>query len=431
MANREVLATNNIGGSILLPGSKYIANRLVPLCALAARQQPGRKSRLSNVVNNNDINTAISGLSQLGYQFEKVDNQLVISAENYALQYDKLNSADIYTAHSGTFSRFITAIAALESYPVNISCSTKMATRPMQEIFSALSALSVALDSPNGCLPATVKGPVSGNHCVLDASRSSQYLSALLMIAPLMNDGLTIELSGELVSRAYVDMTIKLMALMGVEVIEKDHCFNIPAGQKYESIDYTIPGDPVSATYFMGAAAIAGQSITIRSFDFASVQGESGFYQVLEKMGAKVEVTETDLTISASEQLQGIDIDMGGMPDAVQTLAVVACFAQGQTKITNIAHLAYKESNRIEDTATELRKAGIKVETGSDYMIIQGGSPTATEINTHQDHRMAMSMALLGIKTNGIKIINAEVVEKSFPDYWRCLSSIGLQSVDC
>lgn len=419
--NREIIPSVSINAQIRLPGSKYIANRLIPLCALAKSQ-----SVLTNVVSNNDIETAITGLSQLGYLFSQDKERLVISPRQAALDH----SSELYTSHSGTFSRFVTAIAALESLPVVINCSEKMATRPMQELFDSLKQLSVSLKSDNQCLPAVINGPYQGDFCFLDASRSSQYLSGLLMIAPLLENGLKIQLTGELVSRAYVDMTIKLMAKLGVEVIENERLFSVKANQWYSGINYEIPCDPVSATYFMGAAAISGGKVTIKGFDFDSVQGESRFYQVLTLMGVKVEKNEldNDLTVIGTDQLKAIEVDMGVMPDAVQTLAVIACFAKGTTKITNIANLAYKESNRIEDTATELRKAGINVDTGIDYLIIHGGKPKAAEISTHQDHRMAMSMALLGIKTVGIKIIEAEVVEKSFPDYWEKLSQIGVSS---
>jgi 3-phosphoshikimate 1-carboxyvinyltransferase len=416
---REIVPTQKINAKIRLPGSKYIANRLLPLCALAKS-----KSLLTNIVDNDDINTAIAGLTSLGYQFKKELHGLSIIPRK-----DKLcQPVGIYAAHSGTFSRFVSAMASLEKVPVTINCSNKMATRPMVEMFDSLKQLAVNIQSSNDCLPATFKGPMIGTECQLNASRSSQYLSALLIVAPMLPNGLTVKLSAELVSRAYVDMTIKLMSKMSVQVKQNDNRFIVRAGQSYQGINYDIPCDPVSSTYFMAAAVISGGQITINGFDFDSVQGESQFYKVLEKMGVKALIREHDLTIIANQQLNAIEIDMSEMPDAVQTLAVIACFASGSTRITNIKHLAYKESNRIEDTAHELRKTGIKVETGEDYMLIHGGNPLGAEISTHEDHRMAMSMALLGIKTPGIKIIDPQVVEKSFPDYWEYLSKVGIES---
>ncbi|WP_444994276.1 3-phosphoshikimate 1-carboxyvinyltransferase [Aliikangiella sp. IMCC44359] len=416
--NIQIISTGKIDASVTLPGSKYIANRLLPMCALARSE-----SKLTNVVENHDIVTSTNGLRQLGYLFSRESNCLIVKPRVRLPE----NAVEIFTAHSGTFSRFITAVAALESVPVAITCSDKMATRPMLELFDALKSLSVKIDSPNDCLPAIIHGPIKQNHCALDSSRSSQYLSALLIIAPLLEAGLEVQLIGEQVSRAYVDMTIRLMAKMGVKVEELENGFRVKSGQVYHGIEYAIPGDTVSATYFMGAAAISGGRVTITSFDFDSVQGEAKFYQVLEKMGVNVTRSGDDLVIQGSRELNAIEVDMGEMPDAVQTLAAVACFANGATKITNIAHLAYKESNRIEDTANEIRKTGIQVESGEDYLVIHGGHPKAAEFSTHEDHRMAMSLALIGIKTEGIKIKDANVVEKSFPTYWDFLEAIGIK----
>ncbi|WP_185964308.1 3-phosphoshikimate 1-carboxyvinyltransferase [Aliikangiella marina] len=417
--NLSIKPCGPVKATVTLPGSKYIANRLLPLCALASTT-----SHIKNVVNNDDIQTAAAGLSQLGYQIQTDGNALKINPR----QVTAMKPIDIYTAHSGTFSRFVAAIAALEKVPVNIECSAKMATRPMIELFDALRSLSVEIDTPNGCLPAKIIGPVKGNECRLDASRSSQYLSALLIIAPLLDDGLRINLTGSVVSRAYVDMTIQLMKKMSVNVEEDEQGFYVPPGQKYQGIDFMISPDPVSSSYFMGAAAISGGEILLKNFDKNSLQGEAGFYQVLEKMGCKITFQGDDLLVEGPERLQAISIDMGGMPDAVQTLAVVACFAQGITTITNIEHLAFKESNRIEDTANELRKTGIKVESGKDYLKIEGGIPHGANIETHDDHRMAMSMALLGIKTPDICILDSQVVAKSFPKYWDYLADIGIST---
>lgn len=422
--NRKITPLPSIGGEVKLPGSKYVANRLLPLAALASSE-----SLLSNVVDNNDINTAIDGLSALGYRFEKGEELVRVFPRRAALG----EATDLYTSHSGTFSRFVTAIAALESVPVKIDCSEKMATRPMIELFDALKQLGAEIESPNQCLPATIKGGVKGSQCRLDASRSSQYLSALLIVSPFFKDGLKIELTGELVSRAYVDMTIKLMELLGVKVIEEGSYFSVKGGQMYRGIDISIPGDPVSSTYFMGAAAISSGKVRINNFDFDSVQGESKFYTVLEKMGVSTSREEDDLIIEGTDSLQAVEVDMGGMPDAVQTLAAVACFAEGTTRITNIAHLAYKESDRINDTANEIRKIGIKVEADSDSLTIYGVGKNVSalkkaKIETHEDHRMAMAMALLGIKVSELQILEADVVGKSFPTYWDLMEQIGVAS---
>jgi len=415
----EIIPSTDVDATVQLPGSKYIANRLIPMCALASTA-----SKLTNVVDNDDIQAAIGGLNALGYQLKLDKGCLDIQPRKEALS----EAVSLNTAHSGTFSRFVAAVAALESVEVTVNCSEKMATRPMKELFRALSSLGVSIQSNNQKLPAVITGPVTKKNCELDAGRSSQFLSALLIVAPLTEHGLDIRLIGNQVSNSYVDMTCHWMSLMGIDLQQKDKHLIIESGQSYQGISVNVPGDAVSASYFMGLVAVAKGSIRIESFDHNSLQGESKFYQVLEKMGMRFEKGEDYIVAISDSQLKGIEIDMGEMPDVVQTLAVIASFAKGTTKITNIAHLAYKESNRISDTATELIKAGVKVEFGEDYLIIEGGEPRSATIETYDDHRMAMSMALLGAKTEGIRIKDPLVVNKSFPNYWKLMAQCGLNS---
>ncbi len=415
----EIVPCQSVDAKVRLPGSKYIANRLIPMCALASTP-----SILSNIVDNNDIQAAIAGLSGLGYQLTLNDGQLNIQPRKQALQ----DSVVLNTSHSGTFSRFVSAVAALESVDVRIECSEKMATRPMQELFTTLRELGVNIQTDNQMLPAVIKGPVTNKSCHIDASRSSQFLSALLIIGPLLDQGIDIQLLGSQVSSSYVDMTIDWMKKMSIEIEVNGTSFSINSAQSYQGIEVTVPGDAVSASYFMGLVGIAGGKIRINSFDHQSLQGESKFYQVLELMGMTFEKGDDYIVAVSKEQLKGIEIDMSEMPDVVQTLAVMASFAKGKTLIKNIAHLAYKESNRINDTAAELLKAGVDVEFGEDYLLINGGTPHAAEIETYDDHRMAMSMALLGTKTKGIVIHDPDVVNKSFPTYWSLMSQCGLAS---
>jgi len=404
---------------IRLPGSKYIANRVLPLCAMAVSP-----SKLSNVVSNNDIKAAIEGLGGLGYQLKLQSDHLLIEPRTIKPE----SKVSINTSHSGTFSRFVTAIAALESVAVKINCSDKMATRPMRELFDSLQQLGVSIESPNGRLPAVIKGPITNSVCQLDASRSSQYVSALLMVAPLTQLGIEIQMPGKGVSNSYIEMTLDWMRKLGITIDKTMRGYRVKGEQSYQGISAELPGDAVSASYFMGLVGILGGQLRIQSFDFASKQGESKFYQVLETMGMSFERDNQDLIVCCKQGLKAIEVDMSEMPDVVQTLAVMASYAEGTTRITNIGHLAFKESNRIKDTACELRKTGIDVEDGEDYLVIQGGQPKAATIETYDDHRMAMSMGLLGAKTSGIKIIDPDVVAKSFPSYWQLMASCGLSS---
>jgi 3-phosphoshikimate 1-carboxyvinyltransferase len=415
----EITPCSKINQSIKLPGSKYIANRLIPMCALASS-----KSRLTNIVDNDDIQAAISGLKALGYQLQFNNGELLIFPRQQALTKPVL----INTSHSGTFSRFVAAIAALEQHPVSIECSQKMATRPMKELFDALKELEVKVDTANNKLPAIITGAIKQRVCHVDAHRSSQFISSLIIAGAKAKQGIDIRLVGQQVSNSYVDMTVHWLHQLSVSVEKSESGYKIAANQTINGIELEIPGDAVSASYFMGLVGIAGGQIKIGSFDFDSLQGESKFYKVLEKMGMQFERQDNALVVSANKSLTAVDADMSEMPDVVQTLAVMACFAKGTTRIRNIAHLAFKESNRIKDTATELLKTGINVKFGEDFLEITGGVPQSASIETYDDHRMAMSMALLGAKTNGIIIKDPQVVNKSFPSYWKQMAQCGLKS---
>jgi 3-phosphoshikimate 1-carboxyvinyltransferase len=419
--NREIIpAKQPLNAEISLPGSKYLANRLVIIAALA-----NEPVVLRNVVHNDDIATAINGLAQLGYQI-RWQNGTVQAAPRKAHLND--HSVDIFTSHSGTFSRFVAAVAALESRPVAISGSVKMNSRPMADLFNALTKLGASISADEQRLPAVIRGPITGDQVAIDGSVSSQYISALLLVAPLLNRDFTLELIGKEVSGQYIDMTVALMKQFGAQVEKQGRSYLIPQQQGYRGGEYLIPPDPVSSSYFMGAAAVCGGRVTLESFDFESLQGEAQFFKVLEAMGCDIECDGERLTLSRQGELQAVEVDMGDMPDVVQTLAAVACFARGTTVMKNIAHLAFKESNRIVDTARELRKLGARVDYGSDYLAVTGSELHGAEVETYDDHRMAMSLSLIGAKTPGVIINNAQVVSKSFPDYFAKLAAIGIAS---
>jgi len=417
--NRQVALQpiSGIAGEIQLAGSKYIANRQLITAALA--QTP---SHLRNVVINDDINATINCLNALGYRLQRQGELVMIRPRSAPCA----RETTLDTQHSGTLSRFICALAARESVPVRIECSKKMATRPMAPLFAALRQLGVTVNSDNERLPATIIGPVKGKRCRIDASKSSQFVSALILLGASLPDGLTIELQGELVSSAYLLMTMDILAEHGVRVKQQGSQILVKPNRALRGVDKVIPADPVSASYFMAIPAIVGGSILIRNFDFEGRQGEVGFVEILRRMGLFAERRGEDLYLHRTQTLSGIEVDLGEMPDVVQTLAAIACFAKTPTYISNIAHLAYKESDRIADTAKELRKAGLRVENDAQSLRIYPGQPQPCILDSHDDHRMAMSLALLGLKAEDIFIDNAMVVSKSFPDYWQRLQQLGI-----
>jgi len=429
MISLDYPVNEQLDTTITLPGSKYLANRLLILAALSESD-----SILKNMPHNEDIEASINGLSALGAKFSWSGNTL--SCEGFKPVGEKaeleFQSSEIYSSHSGSFSRFVLPVLALGINSVAINGSEKMNTRPMAELFRVLETLGAKITSetqnPPNTLPVNVTGPIQGGEIAMSGSTSSQYISALLMIAGKLKQGLTIKLLEKPVSKPYLKMTLDLLRLFSVKAEASDDLtsFIIPPDQQYQGINYKVESDPSSASYFLAAAAISGGHICISNFSpDNSLQGEAQFAKVLEQMGCKIWQDDKGYHCQGPKQLKGVTVDMGDMPDVVQTLAVVAMFAEGNTHISNIENLAYKESNRIEDTATEIRKTGIEVVTGKDFITVPGGKPKAAILDTYDDHRMAMSLALMSIKTEGIQIRDPEVVAKSFPDYWRYLEQLG------
>jgi 3-phosphoshikimate 1-carboxyvinyltransferase len=406
---------------IEVPGSKYIANRVLMLAALSEG-----KSILSNVPRNNDIINAIKALENLGIDIQQSGNKLQITGTGGKIEpvTDSINVGE-----SGTLMRFITAVSALSEKKVTITGSQRICERPVDHLIDALAQVGIKSSAPTGCPPVSIEGgKISGGEIRIKGNISSQFISGLLLVAPFAQEDLKIILTSELVSVKYVDMTIDLMEKFGVKVKRKDYSeFFIPKGQTYRPRNFTIPGDWSSASYFLAAAALLQEKITILNMDMNSLQGEAEFYKVLEAMGCKVKTEKESITLSASEKLKSLDIDMGNMPDVAQTLAAIAPFCAGTVTIRNIEHLRYKECDRILETANELRKLGAKITTTRDSITIQPSRLTGAVVETHNDHRMAMSLALPGLKIENVIINNPQVSAKSFPNYWEKLQEIGVE----
>ncbi|MBN2279671.1 MAG: 3-phosphoshikimate 1-carboxyvinyltransferase [Candidatus Marinimicrobia bacterium] len=404
-----------------VPGSKYIANRVLMLAALA-----DGVSTISNVPENNDINHAIEALTNFGIDIIKTGDQLKIRGSN-----GKINpvSKVINVGESGTLMRFITAVSALSTQKVTITGSRRITERPVEHLIDALAQVGVKGESPTGCPPVSIEGgEISGGEIRVKGNISSQFISGLLLVAPFAKGDLKIVITSELVSVKYVDMTINAMKDFGVNVQRDGYReFFIPAGQKYQAQNYSIPGDWSSASYFLAAAALLEDEITLVNMNLNSAQGEAKFYEVLKKMGCDIITGKNSLTLKSEKKLRGVDVDMGNMPDVAQTLAAIAPFAQGKTTIRNIEHLRYKECDRIDETAHELRKIGVKIFTTKDSLIIEPSTVSGGQVETHNDHRMAMSLALCGLKAENLVINNPEVSAKSFPNYWQKLQEIGVE----
>jgi len=413
--------------TLTVPGSKYIANRVLMLTALAQGT-----SRIRNLPDNDDIRNFRKVLRQIGIPSEADREQLLIHGGKSRLL---LAEETLHVGESGTLMRFATALAALVPGTTTISGSERIRQRPIRELTEALRELGVECHSLNHGFPPVVveSNTLQGGRAHIPGHISSQYISALLMIAPYAQSAVDIRITSEPVSQSYIDLTIDLMRKFGISVERPEaHRYRVQQNQHYRSIDYSIPGDWSSANYFLAAAAILNGTVTVRNLDLDSKHGEAGFSDALARMGGHIRKDPARGTISveAPRQLNGIDIDMSSMPDAVPSLAAVAAFAHGRTQISNIGHLKYKESDRITAIQTEWQKMGIQVESTSDSLLIHGGRPHGAKVDSHNDHRLAMSLAIMGLKTGEMQIDRPEAVNKSFPGFWQQWQQLGAEVHD-
>ncbi|HEX5322300.1 MAG TPA: 3-phosphoshikimate 1-carboxyvinyltransferase [Capsulimonadaceae bacterium] len=411
--------TRPVSASVRVPGSKSITNRALLLAALAEGE-----SRLLSPLDSDDTERMQECLRLLGVSVSEQDGgDLVVQGASGRFQAPE---APLMTGNSGTTIRFLTAAAALvpAGAEVVLDGAARMRERPIKDLLDALAPLGVKTHSlaGNGCPPVTVAGGgLPGGHCTVHGGISSQYLSALLLAAPLAQNDVTIQVEGNLVSKPYVDITQSVIAAFGGRMENDAYClFRAPARQKYQGRVYAVEPDASNAAYFLAAAAVAGGRVVIEGLGTASVQGDARFVDVLEQMGCTVERAPQQLIVAGPEKLKGIDIDLETIPDTAQTAAVLAAFAEGPSTITGIGNLRVKETDRIAAIAIELRKLGADVEEGRDYWRITPAKSGlhGAAIDTYDDHRMAMSFAVAGLRVPGLTINDPGCVAKTFPDFW-------------
>ena len=329
---------------------------------------------------------------------------------------------------SGTTSRFLLPVAALGVGTVRVDGALPLRARPMGPTLDALRSLGVAvaeLGAP-GHLPAEVSGgPVAGGTIDVPGEASSQFLSGLLLAAPAMRTGLVVRVDGPLVSRPYVDMTTAVMAAFGVTVAQPDEQTWRVEPQTYRATSYRIEPDASAASYAFAAAAITGSRITVEGLGTGSLQGDVAFVDLLERMGAQVERGAERITVTGTGTLRGIEADLSQLSDTAQTLAAVAAFADGPTRVTGIGFIRAKETDRVAAVVTELRRAGLDADEEPDGFAVRPGRVRPALIETYDDHRMAMAFALLGLRAEGIRIADPGCVAKTFPDYFKVFQSIA------
>jgi 3-phosphoshikimate 1-carboxyvinyltransferase len=410
--SKEIKPKANIRAYLALPGSKSYTHRALIAAALAKGE-----SVLRNALKAEDTELTAQALSKLGAAITWQDSTILVQGTGG--RFSPL-SEPLYLGNSGTSMRFLTALAALGQGKYYLTGASRLCERPMGELLEALGHLGVSAVSErgNGCPPVVVQGGLMGGRTRLSGAVSSQYLSALLLIGPLAPLGVEIAITGDLVSRPYVDLTLDVQAAFGISHFRRGYkYFQIPGGQAYQSREYTIDADASSASYFWAAAALTGGRVTIANVNMETSQGDVDFVLVLARMGCRIDSYLDGLTVQGGP-LTGIEVDMSTMPDLVPTLAVVAAFAQGETVITGVGHLRHKESDRLAAVVTELRKMGVDAQETEDGLRIMGGAPHGADIDTYQDHRIAMSFAVAGLKTPGIVIKDPDCVAKSLPEFW-------------
>ena len=407
---------------VKVPGSKSLTNRALIVAALA-----DGASTLTGALDSEDTRVMVDSLRNLGIQVEHDPASAVITIQGCANKIPR-NEADLFVANSGTSLRFLTAMVSTGSGTFRLDGSPRMRQRPVADLLQALNGLGAVAKSDlgTGCPPLTVKASgLDGGYAFVKGDVSSQFLSGLLMALPYSRDTTSVEVAGVLVSKPYVDMTMAVMDAFGVRINNrKDRRFDVrPA--RYTGRTYSIEPDASAASYMFAAAALTGSTITVEGLGTGTIQGDLAFVDLLEHMGCTV-AREKDATTVTGGPLRGIDVDMNAISDTVMTLAVVALFATGVTRIRNVGHIRHKETDRIAALATELRKLGATVEEHPDGLILfPPDAITPARIATYDDHRMAMSFALAGLRVPGVTILDPACVAKTYPGFWDDLARLS------
>lgn len=427
MEQLRLTPTPHLAGTIKLPGSKSISNRTLLLAALSSGT-----TLVRDLLDSDDIRHMLAALGLLGVSVEQLGNSRDFRVQGVGGEFP-VKSADLFLGNAGTAFRPLTAALALMQGHYQLSGVARMHERPIGDLVDALRAAGAEISyqgnpgyPPLAISPASLRAgeviPVKGNV-------SSQFLTALLMALPLTGETATIEVVGELISKPYIEITLNLMSRFGVRVERQGwQRFVIPGGQHYISPgEVHVEGDASSASYFLAAGALAGGPVRVEGVGNNSIQGDVKFADTLRQMGVAITMGDNWIEASASGKLKAIDVDLNHIPDAAMTIAIAALAADGTTTLRNIASWRVKETDRLSAMATELRKLGATVEEGQDYIrITPPASLTAdAEIDTYDDHRMAMCFSLVSLLGTPVIINDPKCVAKTFPDYFSVLATLA------
>jgi 3-phosphoshikimate 1-carboxyvinyltransferase len=401
-----------------VPGSKSITNRALVLAALA-----DGGTRLNGVLESDDTRHMRAALARMGITIEDAGpDALVVRGGRASL---RAPDGPLFVGNSGTTVRFLAAVAALVDGEVTLVGDDNMARRPIHVLVEALRSLGVDVTCATGCPPLTIRGGrLRGGRVRMRGDQSSQYFSALLMAAGFADVDLEVDIDGTLVSRPYVDITRRMIADFGGEVTETPTGFHVRAGRPLRGRTYAIEPDASSASYPFALAAALGGTVVVPGLGRDAQQGDYAFTAVLEQAGAIVTRGETSTRIERLGALRGVDVDMHHISDTVMTLAAIAPLATGSTRIRNVANIRIKETDRLVATVTELRRLGQRVTHGHDWLAIEPAPVTPAVVHCYDDHRIAMSFAILGAAAGGVIIEDPACVSKTYPAFFRDLEAI-------
>lgn len=399
---------------IHVPGSKSVTARALFLAAAA-----NGTSTLVRPLSSDDTEGFTEGLTALGYAVERGAEAWRITGRPSG---PAATDADVYCRDGATTARFLPTLAAAGTRgSYRFDASAQMRRRPLAPLTEALRTLGVDLrhEAAEGHHPLRIEAAgIKGGELTLDAGQSSQYLTALLMLGPLTAEGLTITVT-DLVSAPYIEITLAMMRSFGVEATRGgpgDTVFTVPPGG-YRATTYAIEPDASTASYFFAAAALTGREVTVPGLGQGALQGDLRFVDVLRRMGAEVHMTTDATTVRSTGRLTGLTVNMRDISDTMPTLAAIAPFASGPVRIEDVGNTRVKECDRLEACAENLRRMGITVATGPDWIEIRPGTPRPTEITTHGDHRIVMSFAVTALRTPGITYDDPGCVRKTFPRF--------------
>ncbi|MCT6699367.1 3-phosphoshikimate 1-carboxyvinyltransferase [Rheinheimera sp. 4Y26] len=415
-------------GTVHLPGSKSISNRVLLLAALAKGE-----TRISNLLHSEDVEHMLNALKQLGVSYQLSDTKTECVVQGLGALFSVHTPHELYLGNAGTAMRPLTAALAASDVDVTLTGEPRMYERPIGHLVDALAQWHCDIEylGNKDYPPLHIRGKaLKAGPVKIDGSVSSQFLTAVLMVAPLLQGDSVIEIEGDLVSKPYIDITLALMSRFGVEVHNDNYQrFIVYGKQQYQSPgDFLVEGDASSASYFLAAAAIAGGTVKVTGIGKNAVQGDIHFADALEAMGATVEWGFDYISVTRN-QLNGISRDYNAIPDAAMTIATTALFAKGPTLISNVYNWRVKETDRLAAMATELRKVGAIVEEGQDYIRIEPPAEIQhASIATYNDHRMAMCFSLLAFAKTGITIEDPDCTRKTFPQYFEVFAALTSQN---